>query len=272
MSSINDASEEIIELTRFVRVAWSGISYMSVARDMQQSIAKIRGKDSSEATVQAKSESDLLTDVESFSETQTKLGFPYLYGLAAIRVWSILEAMIQDLVRECLIEHERARSTEPVRKIKGPLLEFSTASPSMQAEFLVNQLANDLGSKLKKGVGRFESLLGAINLGGNVHETVAKQIFELSELRNAIVHRSSLADTRVVAACPWLKLNVGDKIQITPKQFQSYSLAARWYMCELALREHQTYSLDPTPDTGTDRIRAIREKLLEELKTHVAQA
>ncbi|MCI0615105.1 hypothetical protein L0244_19105 [bacterium] len=103
-------------------------------------------------------------------------------------------------------------------------------------EYILDLLHKELGTKLKVGVGRFESLLHAIGLGGGVHDLVRDSLFELAQVRNALIHRGGFADRKLIENCPWLNLNIGDPIRLTMEQFQRYSLSATWYMVEILMR------------------------------------
>ena len=60
-------------------------------------------------------------DMEQFVARQKELGFPYLFGLATVRLWSILEALVDDQLRLLLKKTSPANLPESVRKLKGVL-------------------------------------------------------------------------------------------------------------------------------------------------------
>ncbi len=59
-----------------------------------------------------------------------------------------------------------------------------------------------------------------------------------------IVHRNSIADRRLVKSCPWLKLNIGDKVVITNPQLDRYGHALREYVLVLLRRLGNRYGRD----------------------------
>ena len=64
---------------------------------------------------------------EIFARAEEKYDFPYLYGMAAARLWTILETMVDDLVAYLLQTRPECREVDIVRKLEGPLVEFASA-------------------------------------------------------------------------------------------------------------------------------------------------
>jgi hypothetical protein len=139
---------------------------------------------------------------EAFGKQQESKGFAYLYALASIKLWSILEAMIDDAALECIQSPDRCTEPKLLAGLKGPLFEFLQSSNDERSEFLVGQLKQEVRASMQKGIGRFEAILAPLGLGGAVPDAVRRTIFELSEVRNVIVHRRGFADKRFVSGCP----------------------------------------------------------------------
>lgn len=115
-------------------------------------------------------------------------------------------------------------------------MEFVEATPNERAEYLVELLIQELRAKLKPGAGKFETILEALGMGGPITDASRRFLFELSQVRNAIVHRNGRADAKLTQNCPWLNLKVGDDIDISPQQFHWYVAAVHCYMLELSRR------------------------------------
>lgn len=174
--------------------------------------------------------------VEKFAESQVSNGSPYLFSLCAVRLWALLEAFVDELVVEALQCPQDCPGQAVLSKLKGPLIEFRTAPPDEQAEFLAETLKQTLDASLKLGVGRFEVLLEPLGLSGEVHSKVRKVLYELSQIRNVIVHKSGRADRRIVESCPWLDSTRGEVLHVTSKMFERYLKAAYWYLLEIRAR------------------------------------
>ena len=106
----------------------------------------------------------------------------------SLRLWSILETLIKDLVLEMLVTFpELLQSNEALKELKGPLLPFLMSSPSEQASVILKLLEKELGGS---GVARFESLLDQVGLGGKVDSLVKRSLFELWAVRNVVAHKN----------------------------------------------------------------------------------
>ncbi len=236
-----DASQELVV---FVDLAWAGLHDALTAREMNDAMK--RGYETlarspvdygiAPPPTETQESLKRLEAAERFSSSQKAAGFPYLYGLAVIRLWAILESFVADLVVRLLRDWPTSRSTEAVRRLKGPLIEFADADPSSRAEFLVDMLAQDVRASLKAGVGRFEVILEAVGLTGTVADPVRRSIYEFSQVRNAIAHRNGIADARFIAACPWFGIAIGTHIPIDHSSLVRYNAATTWYVFELTRR------------------------------------
>jgi hypothetical protein len=89
---------------------------------------------------------------------------------------------------------------------------------------------------LKKGVGRFESLLEVLGLNGLVPPHVRKRLIELSQVRKVLVHRMGVADSALCYSCSDFGVSVCDKLNLTMDHLDSYWTAATEYFLELAVR------------------------------------
>ncbi len=173
---------------------------------------------------------------EIFAKLEAKYDFPYLYGMATSRLWSIIETMVDDLIAYLLRTRPDCRESDVVRKLEGPLVEFAGAKEEDKAKYLANLLTEQVKARFKLGIGRFEAVLNQIRLGGPVDPDVQKTILELSQIRHVIIHRLGKADEKLVTYCPWLNLRPGQTVRITQPQFRRFYLAVFWYMLELDRR------------------------------------
>src|SRR5205807_809084 len=119
---------------------------------------------------------------------------------------------------------------------EGPLLPFIDASIEERAELMAGALRQKLSIAFKPGIARFEEILQPFGLAAAVPAVIKQILLELASVRNVLVHKNGIADTRFLDACPWLKLVRGTRVVLTPKRFQMYDVAAHWYMLALASR------------------------------------
>ncbi|MGO8760867.1 MAG: hypothetical protein ACLP2P_16005 [Desulfobaccales bacterium] len=264
--AITRTRDELIHLEKFVDICVRALEQSTHAVqmvDICQRASKVLGdtpllmteKELREAKKRA-------SEVEVFSKKQKEDGFPYLYSLAVVRLWGILEAMVDDIVVDFMHRPDKCKDKDLLYSLKGPLLEFATASPEQQADFLTERLKDAVKAGLQPGVGRFEAMLEPIGLGGGIDHDVRRVLFELSQVRNAIVHKVALADRRFVEACPWLNLKRGGKLKVNGGDFHLYMLSALYYALELSLRTLQLSGYEPTEQ---------RTKLLPEIASTISQ-
>lgn len=233
------AAKEITDLQRFVELCTEALGYPQLSLLIDE-LGGPHVKDESYHATRIERR-DRLKKLEEYTTFQSQNGFPHLYGLATVRLWTILEVFVQDLLVWIISNVPEVRDFPIINKLKGPLLEFASASQQKQSEYILDLLYNELSASLRRGVGKFEHVLNAIELGGSIDERVKKNIFELSEIRNIVAHRNGIADERFVTNCPWQNVNAGEPIPIYPPQFTNYCMSASWYIVEISRRHLVRY-------------------------------
>lgn len=172
-------------------------------------------------------------EIKNFASIQEREGFPYLYNLVSVRAWSILEAFVDDFFILYLSENFENLNNDTFTKIKGSLIDFVFMQRPEQVEYLFDLIKLEYKINTKIGINRFEGLLKLIKHDGEVNDIVAKHIYELSQIRNVIVHRNGRADYRLIDNCPWLNLSKGQQIKLDGLMFTRYLKSIYWYVLEL---------------------------------------
>jgi hypothetical protein len=95
---------------------------------------------------------------------------------------------------------------------------------------LVYELQRTFSSEQRLGLDCFEAVLKIVGLAGKVEQDIRRDIYELQQLRHTIVHRASLADRKLVEACPWLGLISGGRIFISHEQYNRLMAAVTKYV------------------------------------------
>lgn len=224
------------DLLCFARLCWAGLGYAGAATEVHDILSELHD-DKAHAPMSAEEAQTL----ERFAAQQLPAGFPYLYGLAALRLWTILEVFAEHLLLEVFKERLEVRSEPEVQKLRGPLVEFASASDEEQAELLLNLLIDQLGAGMKKGVGRFEAVFQVIGLGGPVDDHIRRVLLELSEVRHVLVHRNGIADRKFLNTCPWFPATLGESIRLSHVHFARYLNAISWYVFEVSRRDIVKY-------------------------------
>ena len=134
-----------------------------------------------------------------------------------------------------------AWQTEAIKKLRVNLGDYDALEPQDRCLWVVDLLDKEAKGPFKKGVGRFESLLQPFKLDGPVKKECQKTLFELSQLRNAIVHRIGHADRKLIEECPWLSLKPGERIKISSEMWMRYDEAVTQYVLEIIRRVRVTF-------------------------------
>jgi len=173
----------------------------------------------------------------NFAQSEIDNDFPVLHGQAIVASWGLLEAMVEDLVVCSLADEPKYRTSDALSRVKITLGQYDSLNEEERMRYLAREYARQSSADLKKGAAAFETLLGPVGLAGALADDVRRDLFELSQVRNVLVHRSGVADRRLLESCPWLDLQVGEKIRITHGVYAVYSWAINDYVVTLLERE-----------------------------------
>lgn len=173
---------------------------------------------------------------EAFAQHQIASGNSYLHELASIRLWSILEACVDDILM-CYMENPHELVDKSILdKVKVSLADMLLFSLGEHSESITDLVKDHLRASLKPGVGKFETLLAPCGLGGPINPDVSKALLELSVVRNLVVHKDGQIDSRAKELCPWLASAGEQAIKVDWASFRMYYMACHWYIGQLKLR------------------------------------
>jgi hypothetical protein len=188
----------------------------------------------------------------SFAKTQIERGFPVLHAQGLVSIWGRLEALIQDFVASWIEHVPGVLEREELARLKVPLAEFL----SLSREDLVDEVVRELGLGLRyedrAGIARFEALLSAIGLPGSAPQQVRRDLTEMHQVRNLVVHRASTVDRRFLRVCPWMTVKAGHKLTVGCKELWQYSCSAYEFVREIISRVCKHFEIpaetEPAPD------------------------
>jgi hypothetical protein len=173
---------------------------------------------------------------EEFAAIQLATGSPYLYGLAAIRLWTIIESFVDGLLHRLVSRADVRQSSSPIANLKGPVVEFAGLAPTEQTACLVSALRDNVRASQKLGVGQFECMLEIVGCTGGVPDEVRRCLLELQQVRHVLVHRSGRVDQKLLSTCPWITRSIGEDVRLTARHLHQYHRAASWYFLDLSNR------------------------------------
>lgn len=155
-----------------------------------------------------------------FAENEAKKGHPIIHAHALVSQWSAFEIFVEDLGVAFLMNKPELLKREVFAKIKIPLAEFELMDKDERCRQLFSEALRQNGRRY--GVDHYERLLEPIGLSGEADDETKKVLRAYHHVRNLIVHRGSVVDRRVVEACPWIGLKIGDRVRITPSSYWNY--------------------------------------------------
>lgn len=235
---------EIGRLLDFHSLAVTGLNAAQGEPGMLRALRDVqRGRAGTRSEAEWSKEIEMADKKSSVAKQHADSGFGYLYELMLIKFWSILEAGVEEIAIECLKRPEECKDSDLLRSLKGPLLEFSSASDDQRAEFLYSEIKVATRSPLKIGVGVFESILEPLGMGGPVDDLTKRLLLELQQKRHAFVHRRGVADKRFVDACPFLEYTVGQSISVDQTSVRRLGVGVALYNFELSRRNFQRAGL-----------------------------
>ncbi|NQX61830.1 hypothetical protein [Paenibacillus qinlingensis] len=197
-----------------------------------------------------------------FATGQIRNGNDYSYRLIIIKLCSLLETFVDEFAFYIIENEINLTEIEVLKKVKVPIIEFSGLTKEDRSEYILDLIKHETKSNLKRGVGKFESLLDSIGYGGQINEHVRKVILELISLRNLIVHRNGKVDKRFLNDCTDLNYSSGDTVKLNFRKYIYYNLAVHWYVYEIISRRE--ISLEE--DVIEEDTRSSQEFILNQLK------
>lgn len=180
------------------------------------------------------------------AKREVELGFPFLYEQNLISLWGSLEALIKDVVANWLMNKPEYFGAPEIERLKVQLGAYMILSPLEQAEYVVRLLDLQEGGGLRRGVTRFECLLSPVGLSGPIEPQVGKAIFELEQIRHVLVHRRGRADRKLIEACPWLNLGIGDRVTVNEETSTRLLLKVHEYVMGIAHRARAQFGTAQT--------------------------
>ncbi|MDQ5873165.1 MAG: hypothetical protein M3547_13280 [Acidobacteriota bacterium] len=254
-----DATERLDQL---VHLSVRGIAALRGMPQLLEAIADARGELRGTDEAAQETDPDRLTHARKEAELaqrEVDEEFPVLHGQATIAVWAALESAVRLFVARWIENYKPASEVEEVQKLRVKLGEYERLQGEERYFYIVDRLEQELSSPLRSGVTRFETLLSPFGLSAEVDETARRDIFELNNVRNLLVHRSGIADRRFVDACPWLGLKVGERLKLDHRAYSRYGHAAVAYATQLIYRVGDHFGQDLRPGQASQLNRQATE-------------
>lgn len=173
---------------------------------------------------------DVMHEAAEAARVSIESDFALLRNNALMGVWGALEACIDDIAINWLAETSGECAESVTSNLKVSLGDYLALRDDARWTWLLDQIKRAQSSTLKAGVSQFESILGAVGLGGEVDDNLRRAIHYAKAMRNVIAHKGGRVDARFVEMCPKLRLVAGTKLGITDRQFMAASSAMIVYV------------------------------------------
>jgi hypothetical protein len=158
---------------------------------------------------------------------------------AVVGQFAYLESGIRRLIMAIYLNDQSQFVEERIKKISFSFIDIKNLSDLELSERFLRQLDNLIVEPY--GFQRFEKYLQVAGLDGlsmrnQIEKTYQRDITEHAQIRNLIVHKSGVVDSFFILQCPWLKVNVGEKIKLNLDDLNRYFMANAAYMKNLLRR------------------------------------
>lgn len=184
--------------------------------------------------------------VAEVAKKEIEKGFPFLFSQASLMLYAHLEGSIKRFIIEYFKRNKSILDIKEVANLKIAFAEYHALDETEKYDYLFSMYEKNVAIGMQYGVTRFEALLGPIGFAGEVKRSVNQDIFELSQIRNNLLHRGGIADKQLVKSCPSLNLALGDKVIVNRELYEKYYQAISQYVLVIAIRlgEKQGRNMD----------------------------
>ncbi len=235
---------------QLLHLSMKGISLLCAVPRVVEVLGEVDGREqepSGRISIdQAKSEA-------AFAQREINEGFPLLHAFAALGLWSSLETAVRLFAVRWMQNQESAMQIEPIQKIKVRICEYESLQGEDRFFYILERLEQEASIPQRLGVNRFEAVLQLFGLSGLVPDSVQRDLFELNQIRNCLMHRSGKADRRLMEACPWLNLQRGQTVFIDHRTVGRYFQAVVTYATEVICRIGEHFGKDMKAHRPTAR-------------------
>ena len=248
---INDRNREILaipfqmfidEIEKYDDILKTSILGLSVIKELPNTLDSIAKTQEELATLEASREK--LIQKAELAKNEIDNGFSFFYNQAIIVLYSMLEGTIKRFIINYFGIDGNLTKISQLKKIKISLSEYYKLNDMEQLEYLFQQYEKNETIGLQYGIKRFETLLKPIGFSGKVNNDISKNIFELSQIRNNLIHRGGITDKYLMDSCPWLNFKIGDKITISKDLYLLYGGSAIKYITLIIKRISEKERVD----------------------------
>jgi hypothetical protein len=228
-------------LDQLLHLSINGISVLQEMPRIVEAIADIEDTKEESPTQQRIEQAHRQADL---ARREVKEGFPLLHANHALALWSCLEAAVRLFVVRWLQNQKGALEVDAIHKLRVRIGEYESLKGDDRLFYILDRLEQESSAPVRCGITRFEKILEPFGLSGPVDEDVQRNLFELNQVRNCLMHRGGKADHRLIEACPWLTLTSGQPVIIDHHATTRYVNSVMSYATGLIARIGEYFGVD----------------------------
>ncbi len=191
-----------------------------------------------------------LQSLASKAEKESSLGFPTLHAHVVVSLWSIAENTVEDFMVEWVKYDSKFLERDTIPRAKISIADLLVLDEDERIRYMLAEIQKHLGCAGARGIEKFERLLSLWDLCGGVEDSLRKDLIELCEIRNVIVHRGSVVDRKLLRACPWIGLKPGELVALDAATCKRYIQAFDSYMGNAMMRLVKKFEESPVSQTS----------------------
>jgi hypothetical protein len=162
-------------------------------------------------------------------------------------MWGALEVLVEDFIVGWAMNEPTALKNERILAVRITFGDFESLQREDQIRYLLREV-RDSQKPRKFGIDSFETLFADFGLPaqyGKLLPSTRRDLVEMYQVRNVLVHKGSLVDTRFVQICPWTGFIVGQRLQTSTSDVDRYTEALGLYAGVLFYRVITFYGGTP---------------------------
>lgn len=226
--------EFLDEMDLYHDLIWLTVNSISVSQKLPQAIAAIESVEGQVQELQVQKKR--IDKIAALANQEIDSGFHFLYNQAVVYLYSQLEGAIKRFIMRFFSIEGVIENFDSIGKVKISISEYTSLNEVERLEYIFQQYEKNEARGIQYGVTRFESLLEPIGFGGEVDQSISRDIYELSQVRNNLIHRGGIIDKYLLDSCPWIKMPLGSKIGLEKDQYERYAIASVKYLSVILVR------------------------------------
>jgi hypothetical protein len=176
---------------------------------------------------------DESSEIYAFADSQKNQGNPLLYEMLILKLYSLFESAIDDVVLECV--KNRDVNFDILDRIK---VSVRDAYSDRKDYAVLEAIKRDLANRERGPLSRLESMLALVNCSLIFPKGIKDGLHDFVCNRNLIAHKNSTVDPWFKNRCGYVAREIGERIPYDVRHFLYYSLCATCLLTLVARAKH----------------------------------